>query len=113
MINQASLDLGRSLTFSTDIHLEDFWSGRYKKAFIPIYPATRVWNITLLTCFLNEMDVYKKASRRAFIHETQSDAQKFKFESELNGNIFVDIVGNHINVIITHFAVLMNILHLK
>ena len=64
------------LTFESEHILEDQIYGKRPLQKFDIYPnASRAWNFTLLTTFLNELDDFAKPSRRGFTitcHEGRS-----------------------------------------
>ena len=70
----------QALTFETKILLRDMFYGTRPLQILEIIPSlNRDWTFTLLTCFLNEMDTFQPAPRRAFTKEEEEDLIIYKF----------------------------------
>ena len=91
------------LTFESEHILEDQIYGKRPLQKFDIYPnASRAWNFTLLTAFLNELDDFAKPSRRGFTitcHEGRSDFRFSFVHKEIPKYYFVVNITDVIRVV--------------
>ena len=74
-------DLSAILCFHTEKLVSKDWEGSHKKERIEIFQGRNFsnWNLTLLTCFLNEMDIFTPAKNRPYIksiYNIKNDSNK-------------------------------------